>query len=107
MSTQRLGQETLLAAEGWPGLELEDMDQADTQALQDRLIYCGHYQSVFTGTEQGKFVLADLVQQYLVAERVATPGDDLLAVGIRQGHQDVVHKILRLIEIARTGGAPT
>ena len=99
--------DTLIAAEGWDALDLAHMDKWDAAQKQQALDVAGHYLSVFTSTEQGRWILRDLVSQYLVAERVANPGDDDVTIGIRQGHQDVVRKILAMIEFARTGGAHT
>ncbi len=106
MAGNPLAAQTLLDAEGWDALDLSNFDKSSEAERQQMLLIAGHYQEVFTRTEQGRFVLEQLVADYMMP-RTANPGDDLITIGIRQGSQDVVRKILALIELARSGGAPT
>lgn len=103
---QGLERDTLIEADGWAALDLSEFDRMNVTEREQALIVAGHFQNTFTMSEQGKFILRLLVEQYLL-QRIVQPGDDEFAAGIRQGQADVVRFILRQIEIARTGGAPT
>jgi len=106
MKGENIATDTLKGADGWAALELASLDEIDQAVRQQKLLIAGHFQSTFCNSEQGKFVLDTLVRDYLLP-RIANPGDDAVTIGIRQGQADVVRQILALIELARTGGAPT
>ncbi len=96
-------EQLLNAPEAWEALDLAGLEDAAEGERQQILEVCNLYRSVFAGSEQGKYVLRDLVETFLVTD-VARPGDDMLAVGIRQGQALVVKRILSFIETAKRGG---
>lgn len=86
---------------GWDSLEHLASDQRErTLALQ--LDDATLYRQAFS-TNAGRYVLEDLIRQFLV-QRIVQPGDDYFAAGIRQGQADIVQRILQRIEFANTGG---
>ncbi len=105
MKGDNLANETLRQAEGWEALDLAQADQFKGAELQQALLVAGHYQSTFCNSEQGRFVLKELVRDFMLP-RVANPGDDAVTIGIRQGQADVVRRILAYIEFSQTGGSP-
>lgn len=95
--------DSVLEVAGWDQLDgLDDATRA--KMLQANVDHASMYRMAFA-TDAGKRVLDDLAAQYLKT-RIARPGDDMLAVGIRQGQADVVMRILYMIEFAIRGGAP-
>ncbi len=96
----------LFEATGWADLDLStdaELTPEQREQRQRQLEVCDHYRATFEGDEQGRFVLRDLMQTFMVPH-VAEPGDDMLAVGIRQGEQNVVRRILHFMYLSRTGG---
>lgn len=96
--------QALMDSDAWESLELGDAGGMDPEARDRALEICRMYQAVFDTSEQGRAVLRDLVEIYLVSTRVVQPGDDMFTAGIRQGGQDVVRRILHFIALARSGG---
>lgn len=89
---------------GWAGIDnlAEEARKANEAQFQRMLELASWYRQAFE-TEPGRRVLEDLSAQFLF-QRVANPGDTQLAVGIRQGQQDVVRRILAMLDFAHTGG---
>lgn len=51
-------------------------------------------------TEDGKFVLDHLVK-YNLAVPIATQGDNLLDIGVKQGRANLVNEIIQRIEVVK------
>jgi hypothetical protein len=101
--TELAGGKTV-AAEGWAAIDgLYDAAAklSETQFAEQLEIASMYRQAC--ATPAGATMLADLMRAFLL-QRVVRPGDDQFAVGIRQGQQDVVRRILSMIEFANTGG---
>lgn len=94
----------LQQASGWAGIDdiFQAAEATNAEQFAAMLELASSYRQAFTG-EAGRRALEDLTDQFLFA-RVARPGDDLLSIGIRQGAQDVLRRILAMIDFANTGG---
>ncbi len=88
---------------GWDALDLTKLDHLDDDQRRLVLDLANAYRDTFAGSENGKYVLAEMTELYF-GPRVANPGDDLIAIGIRQGQQDVIRRIRHLVHLAQTGG---
>lgn len=97
---ERVGGEDVL--EGWEAFEARAGEKFDAKQLQDQLDHATMYRQAFT-SQAGIYVLEELIRMYL-RQRIAKPGDDTLAIGLRQGGAEVVQRILFLIEFANKGG---
>lgn len=53
-------------------------------------------------TEDGKFVLDHMVK-YNLAVPIATKGDDLLDIGVKQGRSNLVNEIIQRMEVNKNG----
>lgn len=91
-------------ASGWAGVDnlFEQASKANEAHFEQMLELASWYRQAFT-TEAGKRVLEDLAAQFLF-QRVVQPNDTQFAVGIRQGQQDVVRRLLAMVDFANTGG---
>lgn len=65
------------------------MTESEMKALEIEKIFKGTFE-----TELGRKCLAHL-ESVFVDRAIARPGDDLLAIGIRQGEANVIKKILQ------------
>lgn len=102
-SPERLN-ETELLRDAWADLDITAADELDRDQRQAVLNFAQQYQAAFELNEAGKFVLDDLVKTFLVEQPVALPGDDDITIGIRQGTQNIVRRILHFVELSRRGG---
>ena len=94
------GQEPLELG-GWSGIE-GLIDDQKAKAFQAQLDHASLYRQTFA-TTAGRYVLEDLMQQFL-RQRIVRPDDTQFAAGIRQGQADAVQRILAMIEFANQGG---
>lgn len=90
--------------EGWAALD----GMYEAAAKQSEAHFTEHLElaslyRVACATPAGRLVLTDLIRMFYM-QRVVRPGDDQFSAGIRQGQQDVVRRILSMIEFANTGG---
>lgn len=90
--------------EGWAGLDgmYEAVSKQSEQQFKDHLELASLYRQAMA-TPAGRLMLEDLVRTFLL-QRIVRPGDDEHSPGIRQGQQDVVRRIVSMIEFANTGG---
>lgn len=93
-----------LELEGWAGID----GMFAAAAKQSKEQFEAHLELASTyrqacATGAGRRFLEDLVRMFYM-QRIVTPGDDQFSCGIRQGQQDVVRRILAMIEFANTGG---
>lgn len=97
-------EQALGEAPGWAGIDnlFEIAAKANQQQFEQMLELASHYRQALA-TEAGRRMLEDLAAQFLF-QRVATPESTQLAVGIRQGQQDVVRRMLAMVDFANTGG---
>lgn len=93
-----------LDVEGWAALDgmFEAASKQSEEHFKAHLELASTYRVAFA-TPAGRAVLADLVQIFLM-QRIVRPGDDAHSPGIRQGGQDVVRRIVSMIEFANSGG---
>lgn len=93
-----------LEVEGWAALDgmYEAAAQQSQAHFQQHLDLASIYRQA-CATPSGRLMLEDLVRMFLM-QRIVRPGDDAHAPGIRQGQQDVVRRILSMIEFANSGG---
>lgn len=92
-----------LVAEGWASLDTDAAEALKEKEFQERLDQATMYRLAYT-TEAGRFVLQEMINAYLVTRIVDPAQQNARADGIRQGGQDVVIRILQMIEFANTGG---
>lgn len=93
-----------LEVEGWAGID----GMYEAAANQSEKHFNAHLElaSIYRqacATPAGRMMLEDLIRMFLM-QRIVRPGDDAHAPGIRQGQQDVVRRILSMIEFANSGG---
>lgn len=93
-----------LEVEGWAALD----GMYEAAAKQSEAHFTEHLElasvyRVACATPAGRAMLEDLIRMFLM-QRIVRPGDDAHSPGIRQGQQDVVRRILSMIEFANTGG---
>lgn len=93
-----------LEVDGWAGIDgMYEAAANQSQAhFQAHLDLASIYRQA-CATPSGRLMLEDLVRMFLM-QRIVRPGDDEHAPGIRQGQQDVVRRILSMIEFANSGG---
>lgn len=93
-----------LEVEGWAGIDgmYEAAAKQSDKHFQAHLELASVYRLAFA-TPAGRLVLEDLIRMFLM-QRIVRPGDDAHAPGIRQGQQDVVRRILSMVEFANSGG---
>ena len=98
------GGQAPLEVDGWAALD----GMFDAAAKQSEAHFKEHLELATTyriacATPAGRAMLQDLIRMFFM-QRVVKPGDDAHSPGIRQGQQDVVRRILSMIEFANTGG---
>lgn len=87
----------VMALKGWESLDLSGDRSREQNAEIANEIASMYYQTF--STDAGQRVLEMMVQTFLTRP-AARPGDDVLAVGIREGRADVVRQILQEMERA-------
>lgn len=98
------GGQRALEVEGWAGID----GMYEAAAKQSDAHFQAHLELASTyrqacATPAGRAMLEDLIRMFLM-QRIVKPGDDAHTPGIRQGQQDVVRRILSMIEFANSGG---
>lgn len=93
-----------IEVEGWAALDgmYDAAAKQSSEHFQAHLDMASIYRQA-CATPSGRAMLEDLIRQFLM-QRIVRPGDDAHSPGIRQGQQDVVRRILSMIEFANTGG---
>lgn len=93
-----------LEVEGWAAIDgmYEAAGKQSTEHFEQHLALASIYRQA-CATGAGRLMLEDLIRMFLM-QRIVRPGDDEHAPGIRQGQQDVVRRMLSMIEFANTGG---
>lgn len=93
-----------LELEGWAALDglYEEAGKQSAEHFKEHLELASTYR-VALATQAGRAMLGDLIRMFYM-QRIVRPGDDQFTAGIRQGQQDVVRRILSMIEFANTGG---
>lgn len=93
-----------LEVEGWAALDgMYEAAAAQSQAHFQQHLELASVYRVACATPAGRAMLEDLVRMFLM-QRIVRPGDDQFSAGIRQGQQDVVRRVLSMIEFANSGG---
>jgi hypothetical protein len=87
---------------GWAGIDGIDRDDQREAERAQMLEHASYYRQAFT-TDAGRRVLQEMIHAYLLT-RVVRPEQDERHDAVRQGQQDVVIRILKMIEFANTGG---
>lgn len=93
-----------LEVEGWAALDgMFEAAAAQSDAhFREHLELASLYRVAFA-TPAGRQILQDLIRMFFM-QRIVRPGDDQFTAGIRQGQQDVVRRILSMVEFANSGG---
>jgi hypothetical protein len=87
---------------GWDAIDgLADDHKA--RDLHDQVEYASMYRQCFA-SDAGRFVLADLIDQFLKPDIVLATDQNGFGPGIREGQARSVKRILYMIEFANTGG---
>lgn len=87
----------------WEALDFDHPAHRELQARErDRALETASLFKEAFGTDAGKRVLAILVEQTL-ARKVANDDSTMIAVGKREGQNDIVRQILQNIQLAEEG----
>ena len=91
----------LMGSDGWDAMDSDLVEKKKLIGNKNRL---EEAQKVYfaLNTEQGQELIKHLVEKFLLGP-TASPGDDLLAVGIREGQKRLVKYLIQQIEIAKKG----
>jgi len=102
---QELGNgRALELGEGWAAIEnlTEQAQQLQEAQFQQRLDLASAYRETFS-TDAGARVLKDLATMFLF-QRTHQAADEGVLPAVRAGQQDVLRRVLAMVEFANTGG---